>query len=311
MNLSVLKICRRELAAVSRRLFAVVPVVMALVHAQLEAGGLHDKSALKSDVRDRCFRILREGLVAEEFWPGMHAAEALSLAGHGKEVVDALRDRLEAETDDQRRCGLVRELVRAGDRSHLPVLFQILAQEGSTGRVHAAESLFKLNEVGDRKALNAAFQQDQNVQLRLMSAAALARAGDQPAMAFLRQSLRSEVRTVRNTAAWALFVLGDASDVPSLRSALAGETDAWSRCLLANALARNDDESGRELQLVHLNSTEPAVRAMTAEAVGHCGEMAFQKELTALLNDPLTDPRIRAAQALLLLSGKSAKGEQP
>jgi len=65
-----------------------------------------------------CMSILRGGLVSEEFWPAMHAAEALTYAGAGSEVIAALTSRLPDEQDDQRRCGLVRELYRAGDHSH-------------------------------------------------------------------------------------------------------------------------------------------------------------------------------------------------
>ena len=45
--------------------------------------------------------------------------------------------------DDQQQCGLAREAVRAGDRSKISVLLQILVKPGSNGHTHAAESLFK------------------------------------------------------------------------------------------------------------------------------------------------------------------------
>ncbi len=70
-------------------------------------------------------------------------------------MVAALRDRLPAEQDDQHRCGLVRELFRAGERSHLPILFEILADTSPRAEAHAAESLFKIGEIGDGSQLRA------------------------------------------------------------------------------------------------------------------------------------------------------------
>src|SRR5580765_5124276 len=70
---------------------------------------------LDRTVRDRCLTILRGGLASDEFWPAMHAAEALTYAGRGEEVIAALAKR--TALDDQQQCGLAREAVRAGDRS--------------------------------------------------------------------------------------------------------------------------------------------------------------------------------------------------
>ena len=72
------------------------------------------------------------------------------------------------------------------------VLFEILADRESNGRVHAAESLYKIGEVGDGTAAAQAFEQTENQQLRLMAAAALAKAGHQDALTHLRQQLASD-----------------------------------------------------------------------------------------------------------------------
>ncbi len=61
---------------------------------------------LAPEVRQRCIDTLQEAVRSAEFWPAMHAAEALTLAGAQSEVVAALGDRLPAERDDQHRCGL-------------------------------------------------------------------------------------------------------------------------------------------------------------------------------------------------------------
>lgn len=85
----------------------------------------------------------------------MHAAgRALTLAGQQAHVVQVLTPKLKTEADPQRRCGLNRELLRTGDRLRLPEMWAILADEQSTGRIHAAESLYKLGEVGDGRLLH-------------------------------------------------------------------------------------------------------------------------------------------------------------
>jgi sialidase-1 len=254
------------------------------------------------EVRERCLATLRKGIKSDEFWPAMHAAEALTLAGAGNEVIAELRDRLPLEQNDQRRCGLARELARAGDRSRLPVLFQILDDTQSTGRVHAAESLYKLHEPGDGKSLRAAFEQAENPQLRLMAAAALARAGHADALTHLREQLRSEDRQVRNTVAFALARLGGEPDVQPLLNALAGETDAVSRAILAGALASLGNARGRDELDRSLNSSDAFVRTMAADFAGHNRCFECQSKLVGLLDDSTLDARVRAAQSLIALS---------
>ena len=47
-----------------------------------------DRITLSDDVREKCLSVLREGLKSDEFWPSIHAAEGLTLAGRGEEVID-------------------------------------------------------------------------------------------------------------------------------------------------------------------------------------------------------------------------------
>lgn len=265
---------------------------------------------LAPELRERCLTILREGIESNEFWPAMHAAEALTVAGRGEEVVAALRDRLPQERDDQRRCGLARELVRAGDGAALSVLFEILGDSESTGRVHAAESLYKLGKPGDGKLLEAAFQQQTDPQLQLMAAATLAKAGHAKALTLLRQRLKSDEPAVRDAAVWVLARLGDQRDVKPLLSLLERETNVASRAGLVNALACLGHPRGYEELGQNLDSTEPGVRTMAAEFVGHSRSVEHQAKLVRLLDDPTLDTRIRAAQSLIALSLPAAKGDR-
>ena len=282
-------------------------VVSDLFAARADEPRRHEPPQLAPEVRERCMATLRMAIKSDEFWPAMHAAEALTLAGAPDEVVAELRDRLPLERNDQRRCGLARELVRAGDRSRLPILFEILGDTQSIGRVHAAESLYKLAELGDGKALRAAFEHGENPQLRLWSAAAIAKAGHAEALAKLREQLRSEDRQVRNTAAFALARLGGDSDVQPLLNALDLEMDVVSRAILANALACLGDRRGRDELARNLSSTDAAVRTMSAEFAGHSRSFDCQAKLVRLLDDAALDARVRAAQSLIALSLPATK----
>jgi sialidase-1 len=261
---------------------------------------------LTTELGERCLATLRTGIRSSEFWPAMHAAEALTLAGAADEVVAQLRDRLAKEPNDQYRCGLARELARAGERQRLAVLLAILSDRTSIGRVHAAESLYKLGESGDGQALRAALESKQP-QLRLMAAAALARSGQADTLELLRDALRSDERALRTTAAFALSRLGGPSDIEPLVGLLDRETDAESRALLAAALASLGNRKGRQELVSNLDSKQPGVRAIAAEYVGHSRCFDCQEKLIGLLDDPAIDVRVRAAQSLIALSLPSPK----
>ena len=258
--------------------------------------------SLAPELRQRCLDTLREGLASEEFWPAMHAAEALTLAGHQAEVIPALRARQTNERDDQHRCGLARELARAGERGEAAVLFEILSDPNSTGRIHAAESLYKIGETGDGKLLRAALAEANDAKLRLMAAAALAKAGDRGALAHLRSQLQSGEASSRNLAAFALARVGDSSDIEPVSKVLAGESDPMSRSFLIIALASLQDARGREQLCTNLEAAEPGARALLAECAGFSRCVECQPQLLMLLDDPLLDVRVRAAQSLLVLS---------
>jgi sialidase-1 len=262
---------------------------------------------LPPDIRERCLATLRKAIQSDEFWPAMHAAEAFTLVGEESEVIAELYDRLPRERDDQRRCGLARELVRAGDRSCLPLLFEILSDADSSGRVHAAESLYKLGESGDGTALRAAFEHAKNPQLRLMAATALAKSGDVDALNRIRAQLSSDDRAIRNTVAFALARLGAEQDVQPLLDALDRESNVVSKAMLVNALASVGNARGREECIHNLDSPDAAARAFAAECVGHVRCCDCQAPLIRLLDDSALDVRVRAAQALLLISQPATK----
>lgn len=261
-----------------------------------------DSFTLTPELRQRCLDVLRGGLKSDEFWPSMHAAEALTLAGCGHEVRAALKDRVDAEKDDQRRCGLARELARAGDLSRVPVMLDILAKADTCAHTHAAESLFKVKQTGDGRLLRQAMAQTADLKRRLMAAAALARGGDQEALALVRKELAGPDREGRKIGAWILAQIGDAGDIPQLQRNLADEQDPLSRCYIVNALACLGDAAGKEAMLKNFDSPDGAVRAYSADFAGPARLTAASGKLVRQLDDPVLDARIRAAQALIVLS---------
>lgn len=288
-----------------KKLFVIVSLVFWILNSQLVVGAdSEEKESLKMNalLLDRSLKVLEKGLESEEFWPSMHAAEALTLAGKTKVVIDVLSRKLPGETNDQRRCGLARELVRAGDQSALPVLFDVLNDAKSIGRIHAAESLFKLGLVGDGKSLKAAFEQMEVAQLRLYAAAALAKSGDKNARMFLSEQLDSNDPLVRNTVVFSLARIGAKNEVPRLLALLEKEMDKAARANIVNALAMLGDKKGCEELGPQLGSEDPGIRVSSAEHAGLASCAKYVDKIVKLLDDPVMDVRIRASQSLILFS---------
>ena len=257
---------------------------------------------LDEATRDRCLEVLHEGLRTGEFWPSIHAAEGLTLGGHGKEVIEFLTPKLATEKDDQKRCGIAREIARAGDRSTLKVILGILSGDEPHGHVHAAESLFKLSEIGDGKAMRSAFNQNDNLTLKLMAAGALARRGNADALKTIREFLGHEKLEHAAIAAWILGQIGDRSDIPLLKAQLARLKNATPRANFEHALAILGDDEGLAALQRNLSSDDNLIRTYAATFAGDARAIRVADRLKAMLNDPFPDARIRVAQSLLVLS---------
>lgn len=277
-----------------------------LANAEPAEGGKQQKAAkpikLSDEVRAKCLKVLRDGMAGEEFWPAIHAAEALSLAGHGDEVQKFLLPKLPGEKDDQKRCGLARELVRAGDARQTQIMLDILAAENDYGHVHAAESLYKVNQIGDGKAMRRALEQDENFRLQLMAAAALARQGDNQAFEVIRKHLASSNPAASQTAAWILARVGDESDLPQLRKNAKSGDDRLYQAYQEHALAALGDKQALQILRKNLQDKDPGIRTFAAVFCIEANATKLKKQLIAQLDDPELDPRIRAAQALLVLA---------
>lgn len=281
-----------------------VCVVLALA-ALSQAEDLQINESLKQ----RSLAVLREGLASEEFWPAMHAAEALTLSGHGAEVRAQLTPLLPQEADGQKRCGLARELVRAGDWSQSRVMLEILDQKETYAHTHAAESLFKVFEIGDGIGLRRLLSSDEKLTARLMAAAALARCGSPAAFTFIREQLREGDEEARRIAAWILSRIGNESDIPQLKESLKSLTEPLAIAFTNYALAMLGDPEGQKVLKENLKSSEASLRTYAAVFAGEINGFREVDLLSALLDDASLDTRIRAAQSLLMLSQSQADND--
>ncbi len=278
----------------------------------LQSAQAEKKSITLDDgTREKCLSALRSGMHGDEFWPSIHAAEGLTLGGHGGEVIEFLTPKLKTELDDQQRCGVSRELIRAGDKSRADIMLGILAGKESFGHIHAAESLYKVVEIGDGKAMRKRFETADNLRLKLMRAAALGRCGNPVAMRFLRKMLSHEEPSLFMIAAWVLGRIGDDRDIPALKKQLPRCKDELTRVYFEHSLAALGDADGLAALARNLKSDDSAVRTYAATFAGDAWAADVAGSLKAMLDDPHPDARYRAAQSLLQMTRPAppARGE--
>ncbi|SIO41095.1 sialidase-1 [Singulisphaera sp. GP187] len=282
--------------------------LIALVGWAIALGGLAQAAnpapplELDEATRDRCLTVLKGALASDEFWPSMHASEALTQAGQGALVEAALTPKLPKETDDQKRCGLARELSRAGDLSYVQVLLDILGSPSPHGHIHASESLFKIGQVGDGVKLRQAVTQADQPKLVMMAAAALGRAGNRAALDQVRTYVGDANGETARIAAWVLARTGRPADLESLRAGATRFSDPLTKAYFEHALASLGDADGLKALIRNLAHADFNVRVYAAEFAPEARAVEAKDALLHLLDDPVLDVRIRAAQALLLLA---------
>ncbi|HRQ88236.1 MAG TPA: HEAT repeat domain-containing protein, partial [Bacteroidia bacterium] len=274
--------------------------ILAFLHLPAQSAPM----TLAPEIHAKALAILRESLALaddpDQFWVAMHAAEGLTLGGYGAELIPVLVPRLATEQDAQRRCGLARELVRAGHREALPVLVEVLRSDDSYGHTHAAESLYKVLEVGDEATMRERFLHGDSLKLRLMAAAALARGlNDVDAFAFIRESLAGDDADGIQIGSWILGVIGNASDIEPIRNRIDAAPTPLIRAYVENALASLGDPDGLARLARNLSDEDPAIRTYAATFAGDAKAVSTQPLLEAMLDDPFPDARVRAAQTLL------------
>jgi sialidase-1 len=247
---------------------------------------------------------------SDDFWPSIHAAEGLTLAGYGGEVIEYLTPHMADETDDQHLCGIARELVRAGDTSRVEILTSILRGRDTYAHTHAAESLYKLGLIGDEDAMRAAAQSGE-VTRELMAAGALARTGDEAALGWIRNTYETGGVDAVRIGAWLLGRIGDQSDIARLRTRIEDTPPGIVRAYIHHSLAALGDPTGLDSLVANLSSNDAAIRTYAATFAGDSGRKEIAVKLLPLLDDVNADTRYRAAQSILILSGARATADAP
>lgn len=289
---------------------SVLLLLLSLALSGCASGPLGRGTQVDAATQVRALAVLRAGLYGDDFWPSMHAAEGLTLGGYGEEVRAYLEPKLPRQRDDQKRCGLAREMVRAGDADKAQVMLDILAGENDYGHVHAAESLYKVGVIGDGVAMREAAAQTEKVSLHLMASAALAKHGDRPALHAIREGMLSEENDTVRISAWLLGRVGKAPDRKLLRATLARVTAQADRfepvvgVMIQHSLAALGDPGGMAALEQNLASEDGPTRTYAATYAGDAGLTALTPKLTAVLDDSHDDARIRAAQTLLVFARK-------
>ena len=266
------------------------------LHAQPLPSGYQ----LSPETESRCLSVLRDAIHAEDFRTAIHAAEALTRAGRGQDVMGPFTQRLANETDDRKKCVWSRELVRAGDASKLSVMLEILAKPDPYAHVNAAESLYKVGGLGDGNALRAAMGKRQDPILEIMAAGALGKHGDRGAMKLLRARLTDPDLKTARIAAWVLGRMGGPSDIPGLRLGVGRSPDDLTRCYFEHSLAALGDAEGLKALERNLTNGDKLVRAYAATFAGDARAVSLAPRLIPLLDDPATDVRVRACQTLFV-----------
>ncbi|MBT6037433.1 MAG: hypothetical protein HOJ34_04025 [Kordiimonadaceae bacterium] len=256
--------------------------------------------SLEQETKSKAINILRSGLEDQNFWPSMHAAEGLTKAGYGAETREWLEARLSDETDDARRAGIARELVRAGELSKEDILAELLTKDIVAIRIAAAEGLYKVAKVGDIDAVNRAFQSLEDVVLHLMAAGVLVRQGDMEALEAIRNTYASGNGEAIRIGSWLLGRVGTSDDIPLLRARLDDAPDALIRSYIHHSMAALGDEEALNILANNLSSDDISIRSYATIFAEEVSALKLTPKLIEMLDDPVTDIRYRAATTLLM-----------
>ena len=258
---------------------------------------------LTANQHARCMELLREGLHGKEFWASIYSAEALVREEYSFEVTPLFRSRIEQESDDRRRAAYATVLVRAGYREALVMLQDLLLSNDPETKILAAQGMFRSADVADVSLLEEAMTQTQNNRLSLYAAAALALARDAKTLNIIRRGLESSDAAARYVAADIIAVLGAAEDdMDALLQNREQTSSEFERFYVLRALAIFGHDPSRQELTAMLEHSDPTIRARAAFVMGEAWIVEQSDRLYALLDDPAMEVRVRAAQALLILS---------
>jgi len=123
----------------------------------------------------------------------------------------------------------------------------------------------------------------------------------------LRVRLADEDLKTSRIAAWVLGRMGDSSDILALRDGMRRSSDDLTRCYFEHSLAALGDAEGLQALERNLTHEDKLIRAYAATFAGDAGAVALAPKLVPLLDDPVTDVRVRACQTLLVFGRSSGE----
>ena len=258
---------------------------------------------LTANMHDKCLKVLREGLHSNEFWPSVHAAEALIDAGYGFDATPVLKARLSEEEDALYRIGLAQALVRSGERHYLTILQDVLLTDQESAREEALRGMFYLADVADVPLVQTAYNRTDQPSARLWAAGVLSRVIDAKTVDVIREGLVHEDPGVRLTAAELIPVMGSVkTDTTQLLANLGQANTDIERLYILRALALLSHTLSRQQMGSMLFNEDPTIRSKAVYAAAEAWLLDRNDQIFSLLDDPSLAVRVRAAQASLILT---------
>ncbi|MEM8485614.1 MAG: HEAT repeat domain-containing protein [Bacteroidota bacterium] len=262
---------------------------------------------LTGNVHQQCLTILREGVQGDEFWPSIHAAEALIREDYAFEATPLIEARMGSERDRRRIAGYARALALTDYNQGIVALQDILLSDDLEARILAAEAMFRTGLVGDPVILEQATDPSNNGRLRVFAAAALTVTDRANMRDLVREALGSNDPAARYIAADVIPIIGSLEeDVPTLIDKKDLVNSDFENLYFVRALAMFGLESARKELLSFLKHPDPTIRSRAAFSIAEAWYVESSNQLIPLLKDPALAVRVRAAQALLTMANPNS-----
>ena len=262
---------------------------------------------LRANVHDKCTSTLREALNSDEFWPSIHAAEALIDAGYGFDAVPVLREKLDKETQPVYQAGLAKALLRGGQKEAIVILQDIILGQDEAAREEAVRGMFHIATVADTSIINDAIRSSSNPVLHIYASALLHVAEKEKKLDEVRNALTANNSALRVAASDIIPIIGSSdSDTTQLLLNLNNASSDMESFYTTRALAMLDHPGARQALVQYTRHKDPSIRERAAYALAESWLVDEIELLYALLDDPSLAVRVRAAQALLIFNDSAS-----
>ncbi|MFC1737517.1 HEAT repeat domain-containing protein [Planctomycetota bacterium] len=151
---------------------------------------------------------------------------------------------------------------------------------------------------------------DENKNVRIAAAYALYKIGDGDMINFIRKAIISNDQTVRANATFLMGECGDKNSLKLLYRVMREESSEYKVSLqAAQAIAKLGDEEIYAKLWTMLISTYADVRVMGIRGMGALGTLESKNALIRMLDDPILEVRLAAAEQLGMLNDNIAEPE--